>query len=220
VRAPPEFVAHCLELLRPAGPAEARRMFGSWGLFAAGRMFALVVDEALWLKADDSSRAKFEAEGLEQFFYESRGGRVGLPYWQAPPDAMDDAQAMRPWALAAMDAALRAPETAKSRKGARKAADALNLGPKSGAWLAEIGIHTPADLRREGAATAYARVKARHPREASRNLLWALHGALAGERWDRLPATTKARLEAEATAAAERLESKGKPVARRARSER
>lgn len=220
MREPPEFVLHCLELLRPAGAAEPRRMFGSWGLFVAGRMFALVVDETLWLKADDASRAKFESEGLEQFFYESRGGRVGLPYWQAPPDAMDDAQAMRPWALAAMDVAVRAPGGAKARAGARKAADLLNLGPKSGAWLAEIGIHTPAELRREGAATAYARVKARHPKEASRNLLWALHGAVSGERWDRLTASTKARLEADAAAAAERLESKGKPVARRARAER
>jgi DNA transformation protein len=220
VREPPEFVAHCLELLRPAAPAEPRRMFGAWGLFAAGRMFALVVDETLWLKADDMSRAAFEAEGLERFFYEGRGGRVGLPYWQAPPDAMDDPHALRPWALAAIDAALRSPETAKARKGAAMAADLLNLGPKSGAWLAEIGIHTPADLRREGAATAYARVKARHPKEASRNLLWALHGALSGERWDRLAPATKARLEAEAATAAEHLESKGKPVARRGRTRR
>ena len=212
MRAPPEFVAHCLELLRPAGLAEPRRMFGSWGLFAAGRMFALVIDETLWLKADDTSRAAFEAEGLEQFFYESRGGRVGLPYWQAPPDAMDDAQAMRPWALAAMDAALRATGAAKKP---RKSADALDLGPKSGVWLAEIGIHTKSDLRRDGAASAYARVKARHPKEASRNLLWALHGALAGERWDRLAAATKARLDDETAVAIERLESKGKPAARR-----
>ena len=57
-----------------------------------------------------------------------------------------------------------------------------NLGPKSQAMLAGVGIHTLQDLRHWGAVAAYAKVKATGVR-ASLNLLWALEGALSGEPW-------------------------------------
>ncbi|MBI1243727.1 MAG: hypothetical protein GC202_01880 [Alphaproteobacteria bacterium] len=209
----PEFVRHCVDLLRGAGAVEPRRMFGSWGIFYRERMFALVSDEILYLKVDDVNRAAFEREGLPPFTYTHKDGRaVDLPYRQAPPDAMEDPLEMRPWAQGAIDAALRAPAPKPKRRAAR-VAGALNLGPKSEAWLAEVGIHTQNDLRRSGAARAYALVKRRNPRGASRNLLHALHGAIAGVRWDRIDAGTKKRLDVEAAEAIKRLESKGKSTA-------
>jgi DNA transformation protein and related proteins len=80
--------------------------------------------------------------------------------------------------------------------------DALrNLGPVSAAWLREVGIPTRGDLERAGAALAYRVVRDRHP-TAGLNLLYALHGALTGERWDRLAEGTRQRLRAEADEAA------------------
>jgi DNA transformation protein len=114
----PEIVHHCLDLLRGIGPVEPRRMFGSWGVFVQGRMFAIVFDETLYLKVDEHNRAAFDAEGLVPFTYEGRKGRmVELPYRQAPPDAMEDPVAMRPWAQGSVDAALRAaaPSGGRSR---------------------------------------------------------------------------------------------------------
>ena len=52
-----------------------------------------------------------------------------------------------------------------------------NLGPASAAWLAEIGVHTEADLERMGPVLVYRLVKQRQPK-TSLNLLWALQGAL------------------------------------------
>jgi DNA transformation protein and related proteins len=75
--------------------------------------------------------------------------------------------------------------------------DLLNLGPVSTAWLVEIGVRTAGDLNRLGAVVAYRMVKARHP-EASLNLLYALHGAVTGTRWNTLSATTKAKLKRDA----------------------
>lgn len=73
-----------------------------------------------------------------------------------------------------------------------------NLGPKTAARLAEVGIATEADLRALGAPAAYARLKHAFPRETSLNALWALHGALTGVPWTALDAATKARLKREA----------------------
>lgn len=114
----PEIVHHCLDLLRGIGPVEPRRMFGSWGIFAQGRMLAIVFDETLYLKVDAHNRAAFEAEGLAPFTYQGRKGRmVELPYRQAPPDAMEDPAQMRPWAQGALDAARRAAAPRAGRSG-------------------------------------------------------------------------------------------------------
>jgi DNA transformation protein len=199
----PEIVRHCVDLLRGVGPVATRRMFGSWGIFVQGRMFALVSDETLYLKVDAHNRAAFEAEGLAPFAYEGKTGRVvELPYRQAPPDAMEDPAGMRPWAQGAVDTALR---TSPARR-ADTVAGQLNLGPKSAQWLADVGIRSPADLKRLGAAAVYARVKHARPRSASLNLLHALHGAVTGQRWDRLDEATKAKLLRDAQKALNALE--------------
>lgn len=201
----PDFVEHCVELLGDLGPVAARRMFGGWGLYVQGCMFALIADEVLYLKVDAESRPLFEAEALPPFVYEARGKRQALSYFQPPDTAMEDRAEMRPWARAAADAAFRAAAARKPKPTPRKAAGLLNLGPKTGAWLAEIGIHTPADLKRVGAVKAYVLVK-RRMKDVSTILLYALHGALAGTRFDKLDAATKRKLVEAAQIEAKRLE--------------
>jgi hypothetical protein len=75
------------------------------------------------------------------------------------------------------------------------------LGPKSTAWLAEVGIDTPEVLREMGAVAAYLRLKHWNPRLVTLNALWGLHAALAGIPWTAIDASTKERLLAEVRAA-------------------
>ena len=58
----------------------------------------------------------------------------------------------------------------------------LNLGPQSQSWLAEIGIHTLAQLQARDAVAVYGAIKARQTK-ASINLLYALVGAQQGLHW-------------------------------------
>ena len=52
------------ELFAPIGGVTVRRMFGGLGIFKDGVMFALVVDDVLYLKADaDDARRALRAEG-------------------------------------------------------------------------------------------------------------------------------------------------------------
>lgn len=80
----------------------------------------------------------------------------------------------------------------------------LNLGKVSTGWLAEIGVHDLAGLKRMGAAKAYLRIKANHPQRASVLLLYALHGALANVRWNEIPEPIKAQMRAEVDAASKK----------------
>jgi DNA transformation protein and related proteins len=103
------YVEDVLEQLAPLGPVQARRMFSGSGLFLGGRMFALILQERLYFKTDDTTRAAFEAAGGEPFVYTKAGGKaVTLSYWTPPPDAVDDALALLPWARRALEAARRA----------------------------------------------------------------------------------------------------------------
>ena len=103
-----EFVNYLLELLAPLGAVHARAMFGGHGIYRDDLMFGLVADDTLYLKADDGNRAEFEAEGLPPFTYKKNDREYAMSYYQAPPDALDDSEALCHWARRACEAAVRA----------------------------------------------------------------------------------------------------------------
>jgi DNA transformation protein and related proteins len=62
----------------------------------------------------------------------------------------------------------------------------LNVGPKSAAWLRQVGVRTHADLESLGSVGVFMKVK-RAGFRPSLNLLYALEGALLGCHWQQLP---------------------------------
>ena len=120
-----DFIPFVQELLEDWAPVSARRMFGGHGLYHEGLMFAIVMDQRLYLKTDEINRPEFEALGLSPFTYAMKGKDVALSYWAAP-DAIFDApvDAVR-WAKSSWDAALRG-HLAKSRASARAKAKLAN----------------------------------------------------------------------------------------------
>jgi len=105
-----EFVSYVEELLAVHGGAEpvrARRMFGGHGIFLGDIMFALIADDVLYLKADEQTRATFEDAGAEPFRYTRGGKQRHMSYYTAPDGALEDAEALAPWAEHAIGAALR-----------------------------------------------------------------------------------------------------------------
>lgn len=108
------------ELLAPLGPVAIRRMFGGGGIFLDGLMFGLVIDNVLYLKADESTRVAFEAEGLAPFTYEKKGGQTTvMSYWRAPERLIDEPDEMLAWARAALAVARRAKKPRRDRPPAR-----------------------------------------------------------------------------------------------------
>lgn len=76
-----------------------------------------------------------------------------------------------------------------------------NLGPKTAAALADVGIHTRADLEAAGAVEAFIRLKARAG-NVSLNALYAMQAGLMGVDWRHLPDEMRAALREAAAAAA------------------
>ena len=108
-----EFVEHLAEQFEAFGPVTVRRMFGGCGIFRDDVMFGLVVDDALYLKADEHNRAAFESSGLPRFEYSRKGKRISLSYYLAPGEALEDPDVLAEWARPAFDAALRGKRTGR-----------------------------------------------------------------------------------------------------------
>lgn len=102
-----DFLAHVLELLRPRGRVADRRLFGDHGLYCDRIFFGIVLDNTLYLKADDRNRREFDRAGCDIFSYSRKGKRAKLNFYRAPEDAMDAPHLMLPWARSALSAALR-----------------------------------------------------------------------------------------------------------------
>ncbi len=88
-----------------------------------------------------------------------------------------------------------------------------NIGPKSAAWLRQVGLRTQEDVAAAGAVDAFMRVK-RAGFRPSLNLLYALEGALADCHWQEVPEERRQVLVAEYEAAAALLPApRGRPAA-------
>ena len=68
-----------------------------------------------------------------------------------------------------------------------------NVGPKSAAWLRQVGVRTQEDLQRLGPVEAFMKVK-RAGFRPSLNLLYALAGAIENCHWADLPDERKTAL--------------------------
>ena len=102
-----EFVAHVVDLLQVVGPVNAKRMFGGYGLYIDGLMFALLTGRDLYLKTDDQIKDQFRAAGLAPFQYQRQNKLIELSYFQAPEDVFEDTDAALYWGNLAYAAALR-----------------------------------------------------------------------------------------------------------------
>jgi len=109
-----EFVSYVVELMQSVGPVYSKGMFGGHGIFLEGLMFGLVADNVLYLKTDKQTEEDFISKQLEQFSYAKKDKIFKMNYYQAPEEAMEDADEMNRWASTAYAVAIRA--TKKKKK--------------------------------------------------------------------------------------------------------
>ncbi len=107
-----------VEQLERVAPVTARPMFGGVGLYAEGLFFALIAEDRLYFKVDDSTRPDFERLGREPFRPYGEEGAMG--YYEVPADVLEDPSQLGPWMRKAIDVAARA--KTRKRPAARRSA--------------------------------------------------------------------------------------------------
>jgi DNA transformation protein len=111
----PGFADFVVEQLDGCGPIVTKRMFGGLGIYSADIFFALIDDDVLYLKVDDSTRGDFERAGCRPF-RPYGDDRVSMNYSSVPVAVLEDAGELCAWGRKAIAVAV----AAKGRKRRRK----------------------------------------------------------------------------------------------------
>lgn len=73
-------------------------MFGGFGIFLQGKMFACIVEKELYFRCNAHSQKKFEQLGCKQFIFESAGRRpIALPYFTLPDEILKNPRELPKW---------------------------------------------------------------------------------------------------------------------------
>jgi DNA transformation protein len=105
---------YVLEQLGRVVPVTSRAMFGAVGIYSDGLFFALVDDDAVYLKVDDTNRAMFVDAGMGPFDPYGDGSLL-MRYYELPADLLESPDLLRPWVDGALDVARRARKGKKKR---------------------------------------------------------------------------------------------------------
>ena len=92
-----------LEQLGRVTPVTGKSMFGGVGLYAEGLFFALIAEDRLYFKVDDTTRSGFERLGMEPF--RPFGEDSAMGYYEVPADVVEDPVQLAPWMRQAIDVA-------------------------------------------------------------------------------------------------------------------
>jgi DNA transformation protein len=115
------YLTYVLDQLRPIVPGiRVRRMFGAVGLYATDLFFAVVDDDVLYLKVDDSTRPDYETRGMPPFRpFELH---ASMNYSQLPEEILEERETLQQWTNRSLDVARSAKKSRASGKGATKRA--------------------------------------------------------------------------------------------------
>lgn len=92
-----EFVDYVTDLLEQFETIAVRPMFGGFGVYKNGLMFALIADNELYFKADENAAKFFGTYGSTPFTYYNGQKLVKMSYWKVVPDIFDDQERMKMW---------------------------------------------------------------------------------------------------------------------------
>ena len=92
------------QLNRAVPPVRARAMFGGVGLYAGEVFFALIADDVVYFRTDESSQQEFESLGMAPFRPHGDDS-VTMRYHQLPEEILEDPDTLRQWAERAITSA-------------------------------------------------------------------------------------------------------------------
>ena len=109
-----EYVQFVLGQLECLGQITARKMFGGAGLYLDDKMFAIVANDVLYFKVDNTNRDDYEKVGMGPFqpFYNKQ---QTMSYYEVPIDVLENIEELKVWAEKAYAVVLDF-KTSKKRK--------------------------------------------------------------------------------------------------------
>jgi len=86
------------EVLSGIDGISSRAMFGGYGIYKDSVIFAIIADEQLYFKVDESNRGDYEEYGSGPFVYsQGKHKSTTMSYWELPADIMEDRGEIAAW---------------------------------------------------------------------------------------------------------------------------
>jgi DNA transformation protein len=101
----PQYQDYVIDQLSIVGRILSKRMFGGIGLYADGTFFALVANDILYQKVDDTNRQDYVSAGMDAFRPYPDKTR-SMQYFEVPVEVLEDQQELLVWAKKSIAVAL------------------------------------------------------------------------------------------------------------------
>ena len=93
-----DFLEYILDILSPLGEITHKSMFGGFGFYKNGLIFAIIANGELYFKGGlEEADSFYENEGSSKFGYEGKGKIVTMSYWKVLPDVFEDEELLSKW---------------------------------------------------------------------------------------------------------------------------
>ena len=94
----PRFLEYVLkDVLEHIRNITYKHMFGGYGIYKNGIIFAIIAWDQLYFKVDERTVDAYKKLGSEHFTYERGGKTASLHYWTVPEEIMSDKEKIKEW---------------------------------------------------------------------------------------------------------------------------
>ncbi|MEK6734642.1 MAG: TfoX/Sxy family protein [Pseudomonadota bacterium] len=91
------FVEYILDILSNFGNIKSREMFGGYGLYSDKIFFAIIADDELYFKADETLAEEYKRSGSYPFTYQRGNKTFSMSYWYVPAEIIEDSDLIKDW---------------------------------------------------------------------------------------------------------------------------
>lgn len=91
------FLAYIKDTLEPLGSFNYKGMFGGYGIYQGGVIFALIIGNELYFKADNEAEQFYGKYDSSPFTYQGKNGLVKMNYYRLPSEVLEDEDLLRNW---------------------------------------------------------------------------------------------------------------------------
>jgi DNA transformation protein len=95
----------------------SRAMFGGYGIYKDGKIFAIIAERRLYFKVGEDNRADYERAGSKPFTYTRPNGKpYEMSYWELPEEVMENREELPHWVEKALAQDVKKKLTAKRKQ--------------------------------------------------------------------------------------------------------
>ncbi len=91
------FVNYIVDILSEVSNIRVRSMFGGYGIYCDKIIFAIIINDDLYFKADESLSEEFNIFGSFPFTYKRYDKIIAMRYWYVPAEVIENIDLLKDW---------------------------------------------------------------------------------------------------------------------------